>query len=25
LLALSSEHDGAGARRLLAQLKPPGR
>jgi hypothetical protein len=24
LLALSSEHDGAGARRLLAQLKPPG-
>jgi hypothetical protein len=25
LLALSSERDGAGARRLLAQLKPPGR
>ena len=25
LLALSSERDGAGARRLLAQIKPPGR
>jgi hypothetical protein len=25
LLALSSEREGAGARRLLAQLKPPGR